>query len=477
MELSRNSRLLAIIGIIILVIFLLIWMQNHYQISAENETSPQNETVPIIYTFSTPLTPEDCTDCVMTENALTFESEDTDLTTFFEDGAVQSSGKILAGGRSGITRYNLNGTRDTTFGTSGWVDVLDTIPLVVGFPWISHLEVDTSDNIFVSYHETGGFNNPGLYYILKYLPDGAIDTSFGTNGVYTIDNNIVPDNQRRHSMVIHETTGSIYFITDRGGFMGKLLSNGQLDTSFGTNGYLSFTWNGFSGADLFHFSIDLYQEKLYVNIYERDAAINAGVIKFNLDGTKDTSYGTNGDAVFDFTTVFGTCQNTYLDSYGGGVGPDGSHWSVVTFTYDESGTCSLSPIAVIKFTPDGQVDTSFADDGLFVDVAEPYWSNNPSYSESFNRPVFNPCNGSFLTTVVNYGDDDATYILQLTSDGTQILNSTNDSLITNAYLRSGIPHPDGYFVAIGEDFSQTNLSVVKLFNCDNLDYRLSERPW
>lgn len=472
MELGGNQKILLTILLIVIIVLLIFYLADSTTNANDGNVPPIFVTPNNIYTYEAPSPANNCTDCIMTESGAVFESDgNTDPISFFWDGGIQSDGKIIAGGRGSVTRYNTDGTRDLTFGTSGWFDIT-SITVGGGIPNLETVEIDASDNIFISMRYVGGAQS---LYIIKLLPDGSADASFGSGGVFTINNGVV-GSVGKPSIAVH-SSGNIYFITDRGGFLGRVLPTGVIDSSFGTSGYANFSWNGFSApTELSHYAVEIYNDKLYVSVYERSTYLSTGVVRLNLDGTKDTTYGTGGDAVFDFSTVFAGCQASYLDCFSGGVAPDGSYYNLVTVTYDETQTCGLNPISVVKFTPEGTVDTGFADNGIFIDLAEPFWANVP-YSECYKRPTFDPCTGNLLAVIVSYGNDDTKYILQLTSDGTQILNSTYDSLPTNTFYWSCFPHPDGFLVALGEDFDDIAVATVNLFNCANLDYTYATKPW
>jgi uncharacterized delta-60 repeat protein len=90
--------------------------------------------------------------------------------------AVWDQGKILVRGSGNLYRFNTNGTLDATFDQDGIVQTTLSGPLAV----------DPAGNIFVG--GTVSIPQPvGLawthFAVAKYLADGRVDTTFGTNGV------------------------------------------------------------------------------------------------------------------------------------------------------------------------------------------------------------------------------------------------------------------------------------------------------
>jgi uncharacterized delta-60 repeat protein len=90
--------------------------------------------------------------------------------------AVWDQGKILVRGSGNLYRFNTNGTLDTTFDQDGIVQTTLSGPLAV----------DPAGNIFVG----GTVTIPQPvgaawrhFAVAKYLPNGTVDTTFGTNGV------------------------------------------------------------------------------------------------------------------------------------------------------------------------------------------------------------------------------------------------------------------------------------------------------
>ena len=120
-------------------------------------------------------------------NGLTIFSLGEDIKTGVNDLIIDSENKIVTGGGAFndqeldnnffISRFNLDGTLDTGFGNNG-----TNVLALNANESISDLLLDLSGNI-VAAGSTGGF--PSNLMLARYSSDGQLDNSFGTNG-YTI---------------------------------------------------------------------------------------------------------------------------------------------------------------------------------------------------------------------------------------------------------------------------------------------------
>ncbi|MFE6939292.1 calcium-binding protein [Streptomyces chartreusis] len=98
-----------------------------------------------------------------------------------ETVAVQSTGRIIVGGQSAdrfaLVRYNVDGSRDTAFGTGG-VATTD----FGGTAGVNDLVVQPDDRIVAA-----GSGSPGDFLLARFNADGTLDTGFGTGGRATTD--------------------------------------------------------------------------------------------------------------------------------------------------------------------------------------------------------------------------------------------------------------------------------------------------
>ncbi len=172
--------------------------------------------------------------------------------------ALQADGKVIEVSSTNTTtgpvvysfgaqRYNTDGSLDTSFNHIGFVNTRATgqVNAVAVQPDGKIVLAGTVDTT-----GTGNYN----FSVVRYNPDGSLDTSFGTGGIVTI----VPTTWFYNEIwsvaieadgkillggnVDHTNLGYMSFAVTR------LNSNGSLDTSFGSGGYAETTPNVISGA-------------------------------------------------------------------------------------------------------------------------------------------------------------------------------------------------------------------------------------
>ena len=201
-----------------------------------------------------------------------------------------------------VVKLDLNGNLDSSFGINGIARL--SVPKQKGF--IYDLLITDSGNIVAC----GKIQNDSRPYydrddlaVLKFDANGNVDSSFGNNGFFTI---IEYEDDQANSIKKHDdffyVTGHVYQVdTDRiWVIVIKLDEYGALDMSFGTNGQLRFHGLGY---DQFYFggysSIIQDDAKLIIGGTMNDPR---GIVykRINSDGTMDQNFGTEGSILFDF---------------------------------------------------------------------------------------------------------------------------------------------------------------------------------
>lgn len=181
--------------------------------------------------------------------------------------AVQANGQIVTTGRNPtLARYNANGTLDTAFGTNGKVfDARfdDPSPSSSIPPYVAAGDVfiDSNGKITTALVRTWVTYNMNPI-LVRYNSDGSPDNSFGTvgavkiggeavgtylNGTYYTLSALAFQNEKIiiSGAQITETYDSRHnsWATTRASVLGRYLSNGTIDTTFGTAGLVTTTIN------------------------------------------------------------------------------------------------------------------------------------------------------------------------------------------------------------------------------------------
>ncbi|MGA2502133.1 MAG: hypothetical protein ABSH20_30690, partial [Tepidisphaeraceae bacterium] len=144
------------------------------------------------------------------------------------------------------------------------------------------------------------------------------------------------------------------------------LSAGGLDPSFGTNGYVLTSIhatagaNGYDGSDLASAATDNRTGKLIV-AGSADGNAALALVRYNLNGTRDVSFGQGGQAVLEFgagglavaNSVALQANDTIL--VGGAATVQGGNLNAV----------------IARWTTNGQLDTTFGQDGIVDAPVDP----------------------------------------------------------------------------------------------------------
>lgn len=201
----------------------------------------------------------------------------------------------------------------------------------------------------------GGSAGTGANYdlfVARYNADGTLDSEFGTEGVFTLDQST---NDRCYALAIHPdgriiaggTTGS----SNVDMLIVQLTSEGDLDLTFDTDGIL--TIDDHASADAVY-ALAIQNDKVLIAGRAFTNNKNAFYLSRLLDdGTVDSGFGSEG-----LTTHLiddGNCEISAMELLADGrIVCAGSSYTSETDKYD---------FAVARYTAEGQLDESFNTDG------------------------------------------------------------------------------------------------------------------
>lgn len=256
--------------------------------------------------------------------------------------ALQEDGKIVGITNNGLFRWHHNGDVDYSFLT-----VLDDL-----------LEYDHYDVIVLPNGKimTCGFkiqsDSDGIC-VARFNPDGSRDLSFGQGGTFKYRETAFDLVFSLKTLQDDKIMISGCSPTDSGALITlyRLLPNGTLDSTFGTNGVFREPQYGIGeGYDV----IVQPDGKFLVTGYGFYNGKGTGVmIRYLPGGQPDLSFGVNGARIFpEYERIRCTI-----------VRPDGK---LLVLATDEI----LNRGVVFQLMPDGSADTTFADNGLFYTSAE-----------------------------------------------------------------------------------------------------------
>ena len=237
-----------------------------------------------------------------------------------------------------VLRYNDNGTLDETFGTNG----VATYDGGKGDDCGRLVAIQPDGRIVL----TGYTYNGTGYDILtmRYNTDGTPDNSFGTNGVVTYDNGNKDDKGRA---VAVQTDGKIVVTawssdaTTRVAMILRYDANGALDNTFGSNGVV--TYEGGYGNDGFRGVVIQTDGKIIVSGYTNtEKGFEVLTARYNSDGSLDTTFGTSGVAFHDGGHGNAGARGVVIQSDGkivvSGGQDNGTDLDILVLRYNINGT-------------------------------------------------------------------------------------------------------------------------------------------
>ncbi len=346
-----------------------------------------------------------------------------------------------------LIRYMTDGTVDTTFGVNGKIFT----DYGAGFNAYKYLFVDNQQKIIGA----GIIGNNSNFIVAKYLENGDLDNDFAINGVLTITNG-------NYAGMALLDDGSFLLLKFSGNneiTINHYLSNGQLDAGFGTNGAAvsSFSGSGFTGREI---KID-GENNIYF-LGTRDNAANSDIIlmRFLPDGYLDNSFGNNGM----------TSKN--IDA----LNPMNFSSASLDFTNDNkiviAGSCGacvdlFNPIYqpyFIRYTNDGTPDTNFGTNGTILLPVSDFIIGQLLIQENQRMVVSGYYPDCFEGSL--YG------VKRYISNGT-IDNSFNGPALEFENYKT-ILQDDGKIVSVGNTFWYNGLEDIFLLRLNNDPLSLPE---
>jgi uncharacterized delta-60 repeat protein len=286
---------------------------------------------------------------------------------------IQSTGKIVvaatvdrlngADARDrdvALFRLLPSGILDTTFGADG-VALLDlSTGAASGSSFLAdsvwHLVIQPDDRIAFTGGQVGPSSTDTDFVMVRLLPDGAYDTSFGAGGRVLVDIDHANASARSIALLPNgDLMGCGYM--DLGGVGSPVLyqvtSAGVLDTTFGSGGVFNAA---VLAAQTEAYAIGLQGDKLVTTGYGRGAtaeSLDWLSLRFLADGTLDTTYGDAGVARIDIGGFNDNSRQLVML-------PDGR----ILLVGGGRPTATHVDGAVALLTVDGQRDTSFTPSGV-----------------------------------------------------------------------------------------------------------------
>jgi len=332
--------------------------------------------------------------------------------------AVQADGKLVVVGTTyqnndfsdedfAVARYNSNGTLDLTFGVGGKVQT--------DFPGLaavaSSVVIQSDGKVVVAGGAFPLFTFLGDFKVVRYNPDGSLDSSFGDGGIvtttfpgqgsYAFAVALQPDGK-----IIAAGTDFVNFSpedsSDTDFALARYNSDGTPDATFNGDGQATTNFDGFND-DAFSILVQpdgklvaVGSAKNPANFYDFAAA------RYLSNGAIDTTFGVTGKVRTDFGDHnFDQARSAVLQ-------PDGK---IVAAGFAISQNGLVQNFAVARYNSNGVLDAGFGTSGMTqIDFG--------SCCQSANKVLLQPGGKIITVGYANTESSDSDFLLaRLTQTG------------------------------------------------------------
>ncbi len=288
-----------------------------------------------------------------------------------------ASGKLLlagsaasVNGTASFVRLQADGTLDPTFADDGLALTS------AGDNTVLYSGALCPDGKLAGAGADGTFTN---FLVVRASASGLPDASFGTDGVVITS---VASNYGYAQSLVVQPDGKIVvagFASDNGTdytwVVIRYNVDGSLDSSFGVAGKATITWT--SGDNEAYGIALLASGKLVVTGYAFDAGLGysvVAVVQLLANGTLDPAFGTSGKV----TTNLGAGGDAIAGSVV--VQPDGK---IIWAGEQRAPGATARRAVLVRYNTDGSLDTTFSTDGIVIQVLG-------LHDELLSRPALQP---------------------------------------------------------------------------------------
>jgi len=377
---------------------------------------------------------------------------------------LQSDGKIVFGGHSGgngawnfaVVRYNVDGTLDTSFDSDGKV----TTDIGVSTEdYIYSLDLQSDGKIVVAGNSYGGGQSD--FALVRYNTNGSLDTTFDMDGKVVTDiGAAIADNARSAAM---QSDGKIVVA----GFSNIDASSdfvvvrynldGSLDTTFDNDGKVTTDIGSSSSDSAVSVVLQSDGKIVVVGISDSGGSSDFALVRYNVDGSLDTTFDNDGKVTTDIgSTSSDSAESVVLQSDG----------KIVVAGNSYSG--GQSDFALVRYNSNGTLDTTFGTVGKIQTGISSGSDDaaNDVVMQSDGKIVaggYTDAGGSYDFVLVRYNTDGS---LDTTFDGDGKV-TTDTGTMSNDFAMSLLLLADGKIIAAGNsDAGGSNDFVLMRYNAN-----------
>ncbi|AZQ60807.1 T9SS type A sorting domain-containing protein [Flammeovirga pectinis] len=323
----------------------------------------------------------------------------------------------------GICRVNLDGTLDTTFGTNGWTKA-------DFFNYYQHpygIALNSDNEIYIVGNAANQSQSKIYGAILKLTENGLKDTSFSSDGMLTY---LSPSSYHTNfNDIIIQSDGKLVIggqwdSTDDQLLFVRFNVNGTVDSSFGSSGELrmnvSSSGSFMEGISDMTVASDGDILATGWHLYSGTAKNEAFAIRITANGTRDTSFGSNGYVAIDLGTGSSSGKGIFEDT-------NGKIYIGGNSNKTHSDGSDYRTIGAVRLNADGTFDTSFSDDGK-----DEFFAEYPGYGT-----VSIEVHGSLLQS-------DGKFLVTGGTYGTTVARWDTDGNLDTTFSDDGYNHFEGH---------------------------------
>jgi|GEM_PF-1320719 len=384
---------------------------------------------------------------------------------YFANAALQSDGKILLTDYNSVSRYNSNGTLDTTFGTNGTYSY--SMPSGTSFS-INNIAVQSDGKIVLSAYEDLYLNNVSNvnFAALRLNSNGTIDTTFNGTGKISKDINksdnaesvaIQTDGKIILAGTTTTTTGNQFYTAVR------FNSNGSIDSTFGSAGVVAGnnTLAGYLSGGI------ALQSDGKIILAGNSSFGGTKTVRLNTNGILDTTFNGTGAVTTNFAVYVDTAESVAIQTDGKIV--------VTGSKYDA--TAHTSEYYVLRYNTNGTLDTTFNSTGVVLASIDKTKPNTAADVKIQSDDKIVVCGTSYV------GSYEDIAIIRLNTNGTLDNTFNGTGKVTSGFLKSGSDviqklavQSDGKILAAGYT-SSNNISLARYNANGTLDTSFSAKGY
>lgn len=272
------------------------------------------------------------------------------------DGRIVVAGEAQVNGQYdfAVLRLLPDGTPDSTFGINGWT-VTD---LGSTFEFPNCVALQSDGKIVMAGRVADGFNSN--FGMARYTTEGELDTLFGVHGIV---NTNIRDEDEATSIIIEPDDqiilGGFSSVAASGDFtLVRYNTDGTLDKFFGNGGKVLTDLENTNGSDFIKALVRQPDGKIIAagnaNNVNIELTSDAGMVRYEEDGDLDMTFGIGG--------IYIVSLGSKTDIYGIALQPNGK--ILLTGNSDVMGF--EKRILLARFRPEGGLDTTFGNQGIIT---------------------------------------------------------------------------------------------------------------